>query len=100
MRWLLFLSRVAFICGLCFALSFAFLFLKKWDSEPISQTVIVIGFGVGLVVVPITLICYLGVLIARRKLPVTLWLVIANIVFLFVLMLYLLFINVKSDYPS
>jgi hypothetical protein len=98
MRWLLFLSRLAFICGFCFLLSLAFLFRKQGNNEAISSTIIIIGFVIGLIVVPFTLLCYLGLLIARKKLPVPAWLVVSNIIFMFILMLYLLFINVEGNH--
>jgi len=100
MRWLLFLSRLAFICGLCFLLSLS-LRIRNWThDETISSTIIIIGFVIGLLVVPVTLLCYLGFLIARKKIPVPIWLIISNVIFLFILMLYLLFINVEGNHTS
>jgi len=100
MRWLLFLSRLAFICGICFLLSLS-LRIWNWTSdEAISSTVIIIGFVIGLLVVPVTLICYLGVLAKKKLLPVPLWLVISNIVFMFILMIYIIFINVEGNHTS
>jgi hypothetical protein len=55
---------------------------------------------IGLVVVPVTLISYLVVLVKYKKLPVPLWLVIANIIFMFILMLYIIFINAESNHTS
>ena len=100
MRWLLFLSKLAFICGFCFLLSLALQLWKKSNIETISSTVIIIGFVIGLIVVPLTLVSYIVVLIRQKKLPVPLWLVIANIIFLFILMLYIIFINVESNHSS
>jgi len=100
MRWLLFLSRLAFICGICFLLSLS---LQVWDwthDEAISSTVIIIGFVIGLLVVPLTLICYLVVLVKKKILPVPLWLVITNVLFMFILMLYIIFINVEGNHSS
>jgi hypothetical protein len=100
MRWLLFLSKLAFICGCCFVISLVFLMREKANTEVVSSTIITIGFVMGLVVVPATLLSYLVVLARKKTLPVPLWLVITNIVFLFVLMLYLLFINVEGNHTS
>ena len=100
MRWLLFLSKLAFICGCCFLLSLALQLWKTSNIEAISSTIIIIGFVLGLLVVPLTLVCYLVVLIKQRRLPVPTWLVIANIFFLFILMLYIIFINVESNHTS
>ena|SRR6187455_1408670 len=100
MRWLLFLSRLAFICGICFLLSLA---LRIWNwsmDEAISSTVIIIGFVIGLLVVPATLICYLVVLVRKKIIPVPLWLVISNILFMFILLLYIIFINVEGNHTS
>jgi len=98
MRWLLFLSRLAFICGCCFLLSLTFRIWNWTNNEAITSTIIIIGFVIGLVIVPFTLLCYLGVLMARRKLTVPSWLVICNILFLFVLMFYIIFINVEGNH--
>ncbi len=81
-------------------LSLALLLNNKDSMEAISSTVIIIGFVMGILVVPFTLICYLVVLIKKQKLSVPLWLVISNIIFLFILMLYIIFINVKGNHTS
>jgi len=100
MRWLLFLSRLAFICGICFLLSLAIQISNRGGNEAISSTIIIIGFVIGLLVVPATLICYVVVLVKKKILPVPLWLVISNIVFMFILMLYIIFINVEGNHTS
>ena len=100
MRWLLFLSRLAFICGICFLLSLAIQMSNKGGNEVISSTIIIIGFVIGLLVVPATLICYLVVLLKKKILPVPLWLVISNVIFMFILMLYIIFINVEGNHTS
>lgn len=99
MRWLLFLSRLSFICGICFVLSLSLL-LKNWaKDQDIASTIIIIGYVIGMLVVPVTLLCYLVVLIARKKLPVPLWLAICNTLFLFFLLFYIIFIN-GQHYPQ
>jgi hypothetical protein len=98
MRWLLFLSRLAFICGICFLLSLAIWMSDKEGNEAISSTIIIIGFVIGLLVVPATLICYLVVMIKKKVLPVPIWLVISNIIFMFILMLYIIFANVEGNH--
>lgn len=100
MGWLLFLSRLAFICGLCFLASLVFLMRKEGNTEVVSSTIITIGFVMGLLIVPATLICYLIVLIRKKQILVPLWLIIANILFMFILLLYIIFINVEGNHPS
>ncbi len=100
MRWLLFLSRLAFICGICFVLSLSLL-IEDWaKDEDITGTLITIGFVMGLIVVPVTLLCYLGVIILKKNLTVPVWLVVSNILFLFVLLFYIIFINGHQPPPA
>ncbi len=95
MRWLLFLSRLAFICGLSFLASLGLAMTRTEYNEPVSSTIIMIGYGMGLVVVPLTVLCYLLVGVATDKLrkTVPLWLIIANILFLCVLIYYIFYLN-------
>jgi len=95
MRWLLFLSRLAFICGIFFLLSVSLL-IRNWTrDEAISSTIIIIGYFIGLIVVPVVNLCYLFVLVIKRKLGVyvPLWLVTANIFFLLILIVYIFYFN-------
>ena len=94
MRWLLFLSRLAFICGIFFLLSVSLL-IRDWAKDAITSTMITIGYIMGLVIVPFVNVCYLIVLFVKRRLGVyiPLWLVIANILFLFILIFYIFYLN-------
>jgi hypothetical protein len=100
MRWLLFLSRLAFICGFSFLLSLS-LQMKDWLKDvSLVSTIIIIGYFMGMIVVPVTNLCYLLVFIIKKKLKVyvPLWLVIANILFLFVLLYYIIYMNDQQHY--
>jgi hypothetical protein len=101
MRWLLFLSRLAFICGICFLLSLSLL-IKEWTKDQdLGGTIITIGVFIGILVVPGTLLCYLIVILRKKRLTaiVPVWLVISNILFLFFLLIYIISINAHS-YPQ
>jgi hypothetical protein len=104
MRWLLFLSRLAFICGVFFLLAFSLLF-KHWIAdESLVSTIITIGFFMGMIIVPITILCYLVLWIFRKK-PASIipkWLIIANIfIFIFLLLGYIYYINhLQAAYDS
>lgn len=102
MRWLLFLSRLAFICGVCFLLSLSLLFYTWTKEQDLAGTIITIGVFMGLLVVPVTLLCYLIVIMRRRNLTeiVPLWLIISNILFLIVLLIYIISINAQNYYPA
>ena len=95
MRWLLFLSRLAFICGVFLLLTLS-LMVSKWiDDESLASTIIIIGYFMSLLMMPVTVLCYLFVLISKRRLKkiVPLWLVIANILFLLLLLFYIFYLN-------
>lgn len=95
MRWLLFLSRLAFICGLFFLISLSLL-VKDWiKDESLVSTIITIGFFMGMIIVPVTLLCYLVLWIAKRK-PASIvprWLIAGNIIVMLILLSYIFYIN-------
>ena len=95
MRWLLFLSRLAFICGLFFLLTLSLL-VKDWiKDESLVSTIITIGFFMGMIIVPLTLLCYLLLWLAGKK-PASVvprWLIIGNIIMMLVLLAYIVYIN-------
>ena len=95
MRWLLFLSRLSLICGIFFLLSLSLL-VKDWiKDESLVSTIITIGFFMGMIIVPITLVCYLAVWIAGKKpasfIPV--WLIVVNFFVLAILLGYIYYVN-------
>ncbi len=93
MRWLLFLSRLAFICGIFTALSLS-LQLKDWlhDDTTVS-TIVTIGYFMGMVLLPLTVLCYGLVYLVKHKLGVPRWLVIANILFFLLLIFIFFYLN-------
>jgi hypothetical protein len=99
MRWLLFLSRLAFICGICFLLSLSLRFYEWTKDQDIASTIITIGYFIGILVVPVTMLCYLIVVIRKKNLlaAVPLWLIISNVIFLFILLIYIISINAQSN---
>jgi hypothetical protein len=95
MRWLLFLSRLAFICGLFFLLSLSLL-VENWiKDESLISTIITIGFFMGMIIVPLTLLCYLVLWLIGKKpaLIVPKWLILANITVLLALAGYIIYAN-------
>ncbi|HEX4878126.1 MAG TPA: hypothetical protein VFV31_15765 [Chitinophagaceae bacterium] len=95
MRWLLFLSRLSFICGLFFLISLSLL-VKNWiTDESLVSTIITIGFFMGMIIVPLTLLCYLVLFIAGKK-PGTVvpsWLMVANVFVMLILLSYIVYVN-------
>jgi hypothetical protein len=95
MRWLLFLSRLAFICGIFFLMSLSLLIWDWIQDESLISTIITIGFFMGMIIVPVTLICYLVLWLIRKK-PAAIvpgWLIVANILVLFILLGYIFYNN-------
>lgn len=95
MRWLLFLSRLAFICGLFFLLTLLQLITGWIKDGNLESTIITIGFFIGLIIVPLTLVCYLILWLIGKK-PWTIvprWLIIANILVLLILLSYIVYVN-------
>ena len=98
MRWLLFLSRVAFICNLLFLLSFS---LKIYDwikDEDIGSTIIITGYVLSFIFNPIVNLSYLIIFWVKRKnlFIIPAWLIVMNILFLILQLIYLLLLNVDN----
>ena len=95
MRWLLFLSRLAFICGIFFLISVSLLIYDWAEDDAITSTIVMIGYVMGLLIVPFVTISYLVLILMRRKLGtiVPIWLAIANSLFFFVLLFYIFYVN-------
>lgn len=95
MRWLLKLSRIAFICNICFLIAFS-LQLSNWiRDQDLTDYVVIIGFVMSFIINPVTNLCYLVTAFAsRQKLSIVpLWIITANILFLFIDAFYILYIN-------
>jgi len=98
MRWLLFLSRLAFICNLIFIPAFI-LQIENFISDPdLSSYIIIIGFVFAVLFNPLANLCYLVLFFANRKSLsiVPGWLIVINILFLILQLIFLLFLNVHN----
>ena len=102
MRWLLFLSRLTLVCGLFFALSLSQLIHPWIKDEAMVSTVITIGYFMGMIIVPVTLFCYLVLWLAGRK-PARIvprWLIVANVFVFLLLAAYILYVNLFHAQPA
>jgi uncharacterized BrkB/YihY/UPF0761 family membrane protein len=95
MNWLRFLSRLAFICNVMFLLAVALRFRSFVTDPDTVSTLGVIGYFLVFLLNPIVNLCYLGVLIVKRRLRpyVALWLAIANFCFLLLQVTYIFYLN-------
>jgi hypothetical protein len=95
MHRLLFLSKLAFICGVFFLLAVSLL-ITDWVKDATAEsTIITIGYVMGMIILPATNICYLVVLLVKKKLKeyIPLWLVVANLFFLLFLIYFIFYLN-------
>ncbi len=97
MRWLLFLSKLALICNLAFLVSFVLRFTNWLDNHDIKAYIIIIGWVLGIIFNPLVVVCYLlFFLLKRRNLDaIPAWLMVMNVFFLFLQLVFLLLMNVE-----
>lgn len=95
MRWLQFLSRLAFICNVFFLLGVSMLFFQWVNNGDAASTVIVLGFFMAAILNPlVTLSAFLLLFLNRRKLKaIPTWLLLSNFLLLLLQIMYLIFRN-------
>lgn len=95
MRWLLFLSRVAFICNIFFLLVVSIQFAKWIIDEELVSTIVILGYLMVAILNPFVNLCYLILLMGKRsKLRlIPSWLVMANFLFLIIEGAYIVYLN-------
>jgi hypothetical protein len=97
MRWLLFLSRLAFICN-CFFLLAVSLQLGKWfQNQDAEATTIIIGYFMSALLNPAAILCYLILFFSNKTklLIVPKWIILLNCIFLLLQIFYLLHLNAQ-----
>ncbi|HZH38281.1 MAG TPA: hypothetical protein VEX65_13440 [Flavisolibacter sp.] len=95
MRWLLFLSRLAFICNVFFLLAVSLQFLQWIKQQDARATVIVLGYVMAAIINPLTNLFIFILFFAQRQLfnQFPRWLVSINLSFLFIQITYLIFLH-------
>ena len=95
MRRVLFFSRVAFLCNICFLLAFSIQLTNWVKNEELKATIIMVGYVMGFIVNPLIVLTYLVIFVsARKKLKlIPSWLLTANILFLVIQILYIFYLN-------
>lgn len=98
MRWLLFLSKLAFVCNLAFLVSFLFRVTNWLEYQDMKAYIIIIGWVLGIIFNPLVVLCYLLFFLFKRKslAVVPAWLMVVNTLFLFLQLVFLLVINVDK----
>ncbi len=95
MRWLLILSRLAFICNAFFLLAVSLQVLQWFRNEDAEATIIILGYVMVAVLNPLANLCYLFLLVLY---PIKLhniprWLLFSNVVFLLLQITYIIYLN-------
>lgn len=100
MRWLLFLSRVAFICNLFFLLAFSLRIYDWLKIEDIRSTIIIAGWVLSVIFNPAVNLCYLVLFwVNKKKLAIVpAWLIVMNILFLMLQLIFLLSLNTDNNF--
>jgi hypothetical protein len=95
MRWLLFLSRLAFLCNVCFLLAVSLQFLRWFQNHDLESYFIIIGYFLVAIINPLANFCVLYLFVgSRERLKVVpSWLWIANFAFFILQIIYLLYLN-------
>jgi len=95
MRWLLFLSRLAFVCNCFFLLALSLQFGRWFQNQDAEATIIIIGYFMSALLNPVALVCYALLFFLKRAglNPVPKWLMIANSLFLIFQIFYILHLN-------
>ncbi|MFT4092309.1 MAG: hypothetical protein QM640_01625 [Niabella sp.] len=95
MRWLIFLSRVAFLSGVFMLLALSLLFISWNNNEVVSSSVILGGYVLALITLPLVNIIYflLAVLGKKPYHVVPKGLFIVNIIFLLILIIFIFYFN-------
>lgn len=98
MRWLLFLSRVAFVCNLLFLLAFTLSVTKWLKNEDISSAIIISGFVLSVLFNPMVNVCYLVIFWVKRKFlaEIPAWIIVMNILFLILQLVFVLMLNISN----
>ncbi|HET9747046.1 MAG TPA: hypothetical protein VFP97_15120 [Chitinophagaceae bacterium] len=98
MRWLLFLSKLAFVCNLAFLVSFLFRVTDWLEYHDIKAYIIIIGWVLGVIFNPLVVLCYLLFFLFKRKALAVVppWVLVVNTLFLFLQLVFLLVINVDN----
>ena len=97
MRWLLFLSRLAFLCNCFFLLAVSLQFGRWFQNQDAEATTIIIGYFMSVLLNPAAILCYLILFFRNRQplLAIPRWLMLANGLFLLLQIFYIFHLNAQ-----
>jgi hypothetical protein len=95
-KWLSWLSRVAFLCNVLFLVAVILRIFDWLHNEDLTALVVIIGYVLVIIFNPLVNFCYLTLFLLRKKIGVPSWLVTANLIFLILQLIYILYLNDSS----
>ena len=97
MRWLLFLSRLAFVCNAFFLVALSLQFVRWFQNPDAESLVIIIGYFMAMLLNPAAVLCCVLLFVRNRsKLQIVpKWLMVANALFLAFQVFYLFHLNAQ-----
>ncbi|ANE50047.1 hypothetical protein [Flavisolibacter tropicus] len=100
MRWLLFLSRVAFICNLFSVLTLLILWKNIIQLQALVGTIGIMGYVLAIVFNPLVNLLYALFFLFKRSALAVIpgWLMVANFLFLLLQALYIFLQNDTFNY--
>jgi uncharacterized membrane protein len=95
MRWLLFLSRLAFLCNVFFLLAVSLHLFPWFRNEDAQATVIILGYVMVALLNPFANLCYLVLFLSNgiKLQAVPRWLLFSNAIFLLLQIIYIFYRN-------
>jgi hypothetical protein len=79
-KWVSFLSKVAFICNLCFLLGIVITNTQNFiTNQALDGTVVILGTFGSLLVNMVLQACLLVLRLAKKDIPVSVWLRVFNV---------------------
>jgi cytochrome bd-type quinol oxidase subunit 2 len=99
MRLLRLLSRVAFICNVCFVLTYGVSWLPNPPEGEVVSSIIVLGYFLAVIVNTLVNLCLIILLIFGRLKTnlIPLWLLIVNFIFFIIQFVIILFPLIKRS---
>ncbi len=95
MRFLLFLMRVTFICGISYLLALSMQYFNWSGNSPVVSTIVILSHIVGGVLLIVTHLSLLVIAFTKRSAVKFFprWLIIANIFFLVIFIVHIFYLN-------
>lgn len=102
MRWLIFLSRASFISGIIMLVALAWGYTSINNNQTLLAEIILAGYGLAAALLPFINLLYLIFFFIKKKILQAMprWLIISNIIFLCIFLIFTFYINDPYYYKT